>query len=204
LEPGIGTVTDMDGNVYHTVTIGTQVWMKENLKTTKFSDGTSIPFVTDNSTWGNLTTPGYCWYNNDLANKNIYGALYNWYAVNTGKLCPKGWHVPSDAEWTTLTAFLGGEIVAGGKLKETGNSHWNAFLDPEPLTTNEAGFTALPGGLRRLDGKYNNLGDYVYWWSSTDDDATMAWFLAIRNWLSSTIRSSTDKENGFSVRCLKD
>ncbi len=178
--------------------------MKENLKTTKFSDGTSIPFVTDNSTWGNLATPGYCWYNNDLANKNIYGALYNWYAVNTGKLCPKGWHVPSDAEWTTLTAFLGGEIVAGGKLKETGNSHWNAFLDPEPLTTNETGFTALPGGLRRLDGMYNNLGDYVYWWSSTDDDATTAWFRAIRNWLSSTLTSSTDKENGFSVRCLKD
>lgn len=204
LEPGIGTVTDMDGNVYHTVTIGTQVWMKENLKTTKFNDGTSIPFVTENSSWVSLFTPGYCWYNNEVANKNIYGALYNWHAVNTGKICPKGWHVPTDAEWTTLTTFLGGEIVAGGKLKETGTTHWNPFLDPEPVTTNETGFTALPGGLRLTDGKYYNIGDLGFWWSSTDDDTTTAWIRAIRHWLSGTIRSSTAKENGFSVRCLRD
>ena len=108
-------VVDIDGNVYHTVTIGTQVWMVENLKTTKYNDGTAIPLVTDNTAWGALTTPGYCWYNNDSATyKNTYGALYNWYAVNTGKLAPTGWHVPTDSEWTVLTTYLGGQSVAGG------------------------------------------------------------------------------------------
>jgi uncharacterized protein (TIGR02145 family) len=100
-------VTDKDGNVYHTVTIGTQTWMVENLKTTKYNDGTAIPFITDNSAWANLTTPGYCWYNNDSTTyKNMYGALYNWYAVSTGNLAPKGWHVATDAEWTTLQNYL--------------------------------------------------------------------------------------------------
>ena len=99
--------TDADGNVYHTVTIGTQTWTVENLKTSKYNDGTKIPLVTDGTTWGNLTTPGYCWHNNDAAtNKATYGALYNWYAVNTGKLAPSGWHVPTDAEWTTLENYL--------------------------------------------------------------------------------------------------
>ena len=122
---GVGNVTDDDGNVYHSVTIGTQVWMVENLKTTKYNDGTSIPLVTDATDWHNLLTPGYCWNNNDEATyKATYGALYNWYTVNTGNLCPTGWHVPGDAEWTTLTTYLGGEDVAGGKLKEVGITHW--------------------------------------------------------------------------------
>ena len=116
-----GTVTDIDGNVYHTVTIGTQTWMVENLKTTKYNDGTAIPLVTDSTAWLNLTTPGYCWYNNDAATyKNTYGALYNWFTVNTSKLAPSGWHVPTDAEWTTLITYLGGETVAGGQMKSTG------------------------------------------------------------------------------------
>ena len=108
------TVTDVDGNTYKTVIIGTQVWMAENLKTTKYNDGIQIPLVTDPITWINLKSAAYCWYNNDLAtNKNIYGAIYNWLVVNTGKLCPIGWHVPSDTEWTTLTTFLGGELING-------------------------------------------------------------------------------------------
>jgi len=120
-----GKVTDIDGNVYDTVKIGTQIWIIENLKTTKYNDGTSIPMVTDSAAWINLTTPGYCWHKNTSASyKNTYGALYNWYAVNTGKLAPKGWHVPSDAEWTTLITYLGGDSIAGGKMKETGMSHW--------------------------------------------------------------------------------
>ena len=138
------TVTDIDGNVYHTVKIGTQVWMVENLKTTKYNDGTPIPLVTANSSWAILTTPGYCFYNNDAnVNKATYGAMYNWYIVNTGKLCPAGWHVPIDAEWTTLTNYLGSENAAGGKLKEFGISHW---VTPNDGTTNSSGFTALPAG----------------------------------------------------------
>jgi uncharacterized protein (TIGR02145 family) len=114
-------VTDKDGNVYHTITIGTQVWMVENLKTTKYNDGTDIPLVKDSATWANLTTPGYCWlYNDQTTYINTTGALYNWYAVNTGKLAPIGWHVPSDSDFIALTKYLGGENTAGGKLKEAG------------------------------------------------------------------------------------
>jgi len=113
----IGTITDIDGNYYTTVTIGTQVWMVENLKTTKYNDGTGIPLVTDNTVWCNLSTPGYCWYNNDETTyKNPYGALYNWHTVHTGKLCPSGWHVPTDSEWITLTSYFGGMNTAD-KLK---------------------------------------------------------------------------------------
>ena len=101
------SITDTDGNVYTSVAIGTQVWMVENLKTTKYNDNSAIPLVTDNTAWGNLSTSGYCWYSNDIANKTAYGALYNWYAVNTSKLCPTGWHVPIDAEWKILERNLG-------------------------------------------------------------------------------------------------
>ena len=117
------TVTDIDGNAYHTVAIGTQVWMVENLKTTRYNDGTAIPLVTDSAVWGNLTsTPGYCWYNNDMSMyKNLYGALYNWYAVSTEKLAPEGWHVPTNSEWGVLINYLGGDTSAGGAMKETGS-----------------------------------------------------------------------------------
>ena len=137
-------IADIDGNIYNTVIIGTQVWMKENLKATKLNDGTNILLETDNATWISLTDPAYCWYNNDASSyKNTYGALYNWFTVETGKLCPTGWHVPSDAEWFTLIDFLGGESVAGGKLKEIGNTHWNS---PNTGATDEYGFTAITLG----------------------------------------------------------
>ncbi|MDZ7633244.1 MAG: fibrobacter succinogenes major paralogous domain-containing protein [Bacteroidales bacterium] len=140
------TVTDSDGNVYKTLVIGTQIWLAENLKTTKFNDGSQIPFVSEETSWvATLTTPGYCYYDNNTANKSVYGGLYNWYAVETGKLCPKGWHVPSDAEWTTITNLFGGESVAGNALKEKGTAHWTS---PNDGATNESGFTALPGGNR--------------------------------------------------------
>jgi len=161
-----GTMTDRDGNVYTSVTIGTQTWMVENLKTTKYKDGTDIPLVTDDTEWANLNTPGYCWYNNDAATyKNSYGALYNWYAVSTGKLCPTGWHVPTDAEWTTLTTYLGGESVAGGKLKELGTTHWTT---PNTGATNETGFAALPGGYIYYDGTFDFIGNIGGWWSATE------------------------------------
>jgi uncharacterized protein (TIGR02145 family) len=199
-------ITDADGNVYTSVTIGTQVWMVENLKTTKYKDVAAIPNITDNTAWGNLTTPGYCWFNNDIANKTPYGALYNWYAVSTGKLCPTGWHVPSDAEFTTLTTFLGGASVAGGKLKETGTTHW---WSPNSGATNETGFTALPGTQRAYDGQFDDagIGDFGYWWSSTEfvyNPADAAYYLCLDHNVSGVVRSSTRKRNGNSVRCLKD
>lgn len=198
-----GSITDKDGNVYTSVTIGTQVWMVENLKTTKQDDNTNIPLVTDNTAWANLTTPGYCWYNNDASTyKASYGAMYNWYALSTGKLCPTGWHIPSDAEWTTLTTFLGGENTAGGKLKETGTTHWSG---PNTGATNETGFTALPGGLRGYsNGIFISIGQYGYWWSSSLDFGNQFF---VRNLFYNSVlvwKSANDKQSGLSVRCLKD
>jgi uncharacterized protein (TIGR02145 family) len=196
------TVTDNDGNVYNTVTIGTQTWMAENLKTTKYNDNTSIPLVTDNTAWAALTTSGYCWYNNDAATyKATYGALYNWYTVNTGKLCPTGWHVPTDAEWTTLTTYLGGESIAGGKLKATGTTYW---ASPNTGATNESGFTALPGGYRYGNGTCFSIGGYGIWWSSTEYSATYAWYRAVSYDDADVNRFSDYKQDGLSVRCLRD
>lgn len=144
-------VVDAGGNVYTTVIIGNQEWFTENLRTTKYNNGTPIPNITSNSEWGNLTTGAYAWYDNDEATyKYAQGALYNWYAVETGNLCAAGWHVPTDAEWTTLTDYLGGASVAGGKLKATGTIEAETGLwhDPNTGATNETGFTALPGGGR--------------------------------------------------------
>lgn len=196
------TVIDIDGNVYHTVTIGTQVWMVENLKTTKYNDSTSIPLVTDNTAWSNMTSPGYCWLNNDsLKYKNPYGALYNWYVVNSGKLSPKGWHVPTDDEWTTLTNFLGDESISGGKLKEKGMTHWAI---PNVAADNSSGFTALPGGSRIGNGFFNAFSIAGYWWSSTEGISYDAWYRCLTNVTGSVSRYSFNKESGFSVRCVKD
>jgi len=197
-----GTLTDFDGNVYHTVTIGSQVWMVENLKTTRYNDGTSIQLVTDTAAWRQLaTSPGYCWYNNNvIIYGNTYGAMYNWYTVNTGKLAPTGWHVPTDAEWTILTVFLGGESVAGGKLKETGFAHW---LNPNTEATNETGFTAMGGGWRdRYDGSsYKSLNEYGYWWSSTSGDGRGR---EINYYTGNVKRANYYANYGFSVRCVKN
>ncbi|MCX6328364.1 MAG: fibrobacter succinogenes major paralogous domain-containing protein, partial [Bacteroidia bacterium] len=194
-------VFDRDGNFYHGVLIVTQLWMKENLKTTKYNDATAIPIITDNTTWSNLTTPGYCWYNNDVGFKDTYGALYNWYAVSTGKLCPAGWHVPTDVEWTTLTTYLGGQSVAGGKLKEAGTAHWTS---PNTGATNEAGFTALAGGDRSFNGTFGFLGNYGIWWSATEYIAIGAWGRCLENSSGSMLNPNYDKKYGFSIRCLKD
>jgi uncharacterized protein (TIGR02145 family) len=194
-------ITDVDDNVYTSVTIGSQVWMAENLKTTKYNDGNEI--LGTGEAWAGTDTGAYCWYDNDvLTYKNVYGALYNWYAVNTGKLCPKGWHVPSDAEWTTLTTFLGGDLVAGGKLKEKGTVHWNS---PNSGATNETGFTALPGGQFRA-GQFNNIGHDGIWWSATtsDDSEILAWWRLMSAGTTAVIREDYSKRGGYSVRCLKD
>jgi len=196
---------DQDNNVYSTVTINTQTWMASNLKTTKYNDGTAITNVTDNTAWSKSSTgAAYCWYNNDINNKPIYGALYNWYAVNTAKLCPVGWHVPTDSEWTTLTDYLEGLSVAGGKLKETGYTHWTT---PNTGATNETGFTALPGGYRGVFGAFSFIGSYGYWWSSTDYtefNTGDVWYRHMNYNNSNATRGYYDKAYGFSVRCLKN
>jgi len=203
-----GTFTDpRDGEVYKYKLIGTQVWMIENLRATKYNDGTAIPLVTDNTAWSNLTTPGYCWYNNDAATyKNTYGALYNWFTVNTGKLAPTGWHVPTDAEWTTLTTYLGGES-AGGKLKSTGTIEAGTGLWYSPNTgaTNESGFTAVPAGSRIYDdGAFGDVGYNGYWWSSSESNTGYAWFRYLYYDYSGVYGFDYFKSNGFSVRCVRD
>ncbi|MHB9142711.1 MAG: fibrobacter succinogenes major paralogous domain-containing protein, partial [Paludibacter sp.] len=196
------TVSDYDGNVYHTVTIGTQVWMVENLKTTHYNDGTTIPLVTDTTSWNNLSTPAYCWYNNSSSYKTTYGALYNWYTVNTGKLAPTGWRVPTDADWTILSAYLGGVSVAGGKLKESGTSHWQS---PNTGATNESGFTALPGGWRNLSPTlYYSLGYDATWWSTTEGISGGAWCRDMSYNDASFVSGNYNKNYGFSVRCVKN
>ena len=196
-------IQDIDGNYYDIVTIGTQVWIMENLKTTKFSDNTSIPIVTDYNVWGGLSTPGFCWYNNDeAANKYIYGALYNFYAINTAKLCPAGWHVPTEVEWTTLEQYL--VTNAGGKLKETGITHW---VDPNSGATNETGFTALPGGYRYVTGySFYDIGIQGHFWSSSVYDPVNKF--AVNRQLSydntELLWNYTYFGSGMSVRCLKD
>ena len=196
------TVKDIDGNAYIPINIGKQVWMTENLKTTKYNDGTAIPLVTDDSAWKTLLTPAYCWFNNDIENKEVYGALYNWYTVNTKKLCPKGWHVPIDREWKTLIAFLGDPDIAGDKLKETGLTHWKNYLT---IATNEFDFTALPGGLRLYSGSFPDFGNsYAVWWSATEYNETRAWNVGLHNSSSKVFRGYDNKQNGFSVRCIRD
>jgi uncharacterized protein (TIGR02145 family) len=196
-----GSITDIDGNTYKTVTISTQTWMAENLKVTKYNDGIAIPNVTDNTAWSELTTGALCDYDNTPSNSKTYGKLYNWHAVNTGKLCPTGWHVPSDAEWTELTDYLG-ETDAGGKLKETGTTHWNS---PNTSATNETGFTALPGGARSSDyGVFTNIGYHGYWWSATEIYATTAWSRTMSDNYNYVYRFYSNKEIGFSVRCVRD
>jgi uncharacterized protein (TIGR02145 family) len=176
--------------------------MVENLRTTRYNDGTAIPLVTDDTEWKKLTTPGYCWYDNDPATYgSTYGALYNWYAVNRGKLCPTGWHVATDAEWTRLTNYLGGATVAGGKMKEAGLSHWES---PNEGATNSSGFTALPGGYRSIDGSFNYLTYSADFWSSSQDGASDAWSRYLGGSNEYVGRYDDYKTYGFSCRCLQD
>ena len=197
------------------VTICTQVWTAKNLDITAYSDGTPIPQVTDPTEWANLTTGAWCYYNNDQANNAVYGKLYNWYAaagiydaasLNTPtlrkKLAPAGWHVPTDAEWTTLTTCLGGKSVAGGKMKETGTAHWQS---PNTDATNSSGFSGLPGAYRYPIGSFSPIGGYGYWWSSSETSAKNGWYCNL--YYESGHASGSGSGNkivGFSVRCLKD
>lgn len=198
------TVTDIDGNVYKTVVIGTQTWMAENLKTKLYNNGDLIPDVTSEIEWDGLGTDAFCWYNNDQQTyKATYGALYNWYAVNTGKLCPAGWHVPSDAEWTTFIDFLDGRDYAGGKMKEMGTLHWVA---PNTEASDTYGFKALPAGDRSAEIAFGfwGIGEYAAWWSSTGKDATHSYFLEAYYNSETVYKTYTNNRFGFSVRCIKN
>ena len=194
-------ITDLDGNVYTSVTIGTQEWMSENLRTTKYSDGTAIPNITDTTAWSNLSTGAWCYYDNDSSNDATYGKLYNWYAVETGKLCPTGWHVPTDAEWTILTDYLtanGHNETEGKALKAT--SGWNSGGNG----TNNYGFLGLPGGNRYTFGDFSAIGSNGRWWSSSQLSTYNAWSRFLDSSNDNVNRDYNDKKNGFSVRCLRD
>lgn len=201
-----------DNKTYKTVKIGNQVWMAENLVATKFIDGSEIPFIIKNEKWNTLKTPGYSWYNNDATtNKNTYGGLYNWYAVNSGMLAPKGWHIPTDEEWKQLEKSLGitskeiekkgirGESF-GGELKA--NKHWNS---PNLGATNESGFNGLPEGHRNWkNGGFVDLGLFGTWWSATELDGVSAWRRTLYFDDSNIRRFTSHKRDGFSVRYIKN
>ena len=185
---------------YPSVLIGTQYWMDKNLELTTYRNGDTIPYVTNPTAWAALTTGAWCYYNNDPSSG--YGKLYNWYAVTDARgLAPQGWHIPTDAEWTTLSTVLGGESVAGGKMKTTGTTRWTS---PNTGATNESGFAGLPGGYRFYNGTFYSIGDYGYWWSSTEYNTYNAWNRNLNYNIGNVYRTNLDKGNGFSVRCLRD
>lgn len=187
---------------YTSVKIGTQKWMIKNLDVTRYKNGDKIPQVKDSAKWANLTTGAWCYYNNDTANGNKYGKLYNWYAVNDPRgLAPEGWHVPRQTEWAQLINFLGGDNVAGGKMKEIGVSHW---LFPNTDATNSSGFTALPGGARQLGLNFYGIGILGYWWGSESVTECCSYHTYIGNDNGGCFSSSYYKNSGFSVRCIKD
>jgi uncharacterized protein (TIGR02145 family) len=198
-----GTMTDQQGNVYKTIVIGAQEWMAENLKTTIYRNGNAIANITDNAQWDGFTTGAWASYNNDSQNDCPYGKLYNWYAAaDPGHVCPTGWHVPTDDEWTTLTDYLGGAAAAaGGKMKTTGLQYW---ISPNTDATNESGFSGLPGGYRSSSGDFYNVGNGGYWWSSSEYDASRAWYRFLTYNYDNAYKDRNDKGVGFSVRCLRD
>jgi uncharacterized protein (TIGR02145 family) len=204
------SVKDVDGNRYATVRIGDQTWMAENLRTTRYNDGTPLPLVTKYDSWVELSGSAYCWYNNDSVNGETYGALYNWYAVESNKLCPAGWHVPTDDEWKELRIFLVEEGNAGDALKEKGTEHWKS---PNEGANNSTGFTGLPGGYRSFDGTFNLLRSDGFWWSSTesvwyrespDSPVMLAFHRNLRYDGHDLFRYANSKSDGISVRCIKD
>ena len=217
------TITDIDGNSYNTVLIGSQCWTKENLRVRRYNDGTAIQFDAtggsggSSSTWQNLTIGAHTIYANDStttpSNRTKYGYLYNWYAAkgiytagniastDTLNVCPVGWHVPTDAEWTTLTTELGGESVAGGKMKSIGTAYWNS---PNTGATNEIGFSALPGGLRDSDGSFQSIRNYAFFWSATEGGVNTAWNRNVNTYNGNVGRDNYNKSVGVSVRCIRD
>lgn len=203
LEGGGGdTVSDIDGNTYTTVAVGGLTWMGENLRTTRFDDGTPIADVTDDAQWLDRSSAASCAHGNDPGNVALYGRLYNGHAAASANLCPAGWRVPTDDDWTDLVDSLGGDPVAGGRMKATGTDLWNP---PNAGATDEAGFGALPGGGRGqffVDASFGGVGTGGYWWSSTPADADRAWIRFVTHADTGVARTPTLLSGGFSVRCV--
>lgn len=210
---GPSTVTDIDGNVYNVVSIGNQCWMKENLKTTRYKNGTPIPTGLSDAQWQVDTTGAYSVYKDSAQNDSVYGKLYNWYAVaDTNGLCPTGWHVPEDWEWNVLVKAIDPNadticngcvqsLIVGGAMKEIGLTHW---ASPNAGATNSSGFTGLPGGFRYLDGIYYYVGLTCYWWSATQYSTPKAYYRYLNYNGSYVSRGNDDKTGGISVRCVRD
>ena len=204
-------ITDVDGNTYKTVYIGNQQWMAENLKTSKYNDGTVIPNVTDNTEWSNLSTGAWCNYENSDSLGRIYGKLYNWYAVSATSngnknVCPSGWHAPTDSEWTVLTDYLGGPDEAGAKMRSTEIKFWDTSTDP---STNSALFSGLAGGMRNNGGSCTDVNQLATWWTYNTIDSVSATFIYLLKGKHgpnscSTCTNNTPKQTGLSIRCLKD
>lgn len=210
-------LTDIEGNEYNLTIIGGQVWMTENLRTTKYNDGAEIPLYESHGVWSSLSSDGFCWYENDsAAYAQTYGALYNWYTIETGKLCPAGWHVPTDNDWKELEMTLGmssGEADNDGMRGTNEGSKLSGFtgLWTDGALESDAefgstGFHAIPGGYHPTiySGDYFNLGDYGYWWSATESDTGKAWSRFIFYFSSAMGRNTDIKNFGLSVRCVKD
>jgi len=208
------TISDIEGNVYKTVKIGRYEWMAENLRTTTYNEGTKIPNITEYSAWANLSNGAYCWYNNDESNAEEFGALYNWYAVNTGKLCPDGWRIPTDEDWKYLEGYVDTHFEVGDTVWDNlGSQGYDAGRRLKAKEkwklggngTDDFGFSALPGGERSgRDGNFFILGGNGFWWSNTEDGQANAIFRCIIYALPDISRNSHDKKFGFSVRCIRD
>ena len=201
--PGPG-VTDQNGNSYTTIILNNgQEWMAENLRTTTYANGDPIPNVTDNTAWTQLTAGAWAHYENNSSYDSPYGKLYNWYSVaDPRNVCPAGWHVPTDAEWTVLTDYLGGEGEAGGKMKSTGTQYWES---PNTGATNESGFSGLPGGYRtNANGTFHLLGNDGSWWSASESGAENAWSRYLVNTNAGVTRFNSSKRGGFCLRCVRD
>ncbi len=196
---------DIDGNGYRTVTVDRQIWMAENLDVSRYRNGDPIRHAATRAEWLDAAAKGegaWCYYGNDKENAEKYGRLYNWYAVNDQRgLAPEGWHVPGDQEWSALTAFLGGEVVAGGKMKKTKRSLWRTANE---VATNSSGFSALPGGLRGIDGGFIFGRESAYFWTSTEHSPSLAWYRVLNYHAATIVRSGEEKIDGMSVRCVHD
>jgi uncharacterized protein (TIGR02145 family) len=202
-----GTMTDQEGNEYKTIVIGTQEWMAENLKTSIYRNGDVIPTGLSSSQWNNTVQGAWSYFQNDASRNCPFGKLYNWYAcVDARELCPTGWHVPTDADWTVLSDYLGGEAIAGGKMKTPGisDSATGLWSTPNFGATNSSGFSGIPGGYRLLQGPYSNLEFIGYYWSSSDFVTLSAYYRYLIYDDVDLTRATGDKRNGFSVRCLRD
>jgi uncharacterized protein (TIGR02145 family) len=201
-----GTVSDIEGNTYKVVSIGKQAWMAENLKVSKYNDGTLIPYVSDRTQWKTLQTPAWSYPVSNEKYNQKFGKLYTWYVVEANlksnkNVCPTGWHVPSEADWKVLVDFLGGEEVAGGKMKEVGTTTWNT---PNVDANNTSLFTAISGGNRFFDGVDVNEGFSAGFWSSTSYDTIKAWYRHLNDFEGKISRYVFEKNCGFSIRCVKD